>query len=149
MIVIVMMIAIVAENVIVMNSFDFNEYRDLELIKNYDGFITPQLTFYRVRHKDEEDTYFSSHKGWAEAYIREFDLIDLYKNGDYHNCASNFLIQEFKWIRFSNFEMIIYGESGYNLWEVYKDYVNGEYSLGQIEFLKTICEINAVNQKSK
>jgi hypothetical protein len=59
------------------NKYDFKEYDNLEDFIDYDGFITPNGTFYKVRPsnmKDDENA--PHHSGWALGYLISQNKID-------------------------------------------------------------------------
>lgn len=78
--------------------FDLNEYKDLEQMIGYDGFVSPNGSFYRVRPVTEIADLSTNllHKTWALAFCREkgwlklakeeydyFDNLDQYKKEEY------------------------------------------------------------------
>jgi hypothetical protein len=52
-----------------MGRYDFKEYTKIEDIIDYDGFLTPNGTFYRVRHI-KEDVKDKNHKDWSLEFLK-------------------------------------------------------------------------------
>lgn len=132
-----MMIAIVTMNKLD-NNIDTYEYRDVEQIIGFDGFITPRATFLAVRENNQY-MHNISHEEWAKIYVREVGLYDLFRDS---GCQSEveFLENKLQYIRFAYIDLVATSLMGRNPWNIYREYDNGNYNEDQIAFLKEVCQ---------
>jgi hypothetical protein len=104
---------------------DINEYTDLDIIKGHDGYVTPNATFIIVRDSNLYSLDLT-HDNWSKKYVREKEWYHIFKESVY-NKESDFLEKGLKYIRYANMDVITNSLKGNELWELYKDYNNGNY----------------------
>ena len=121
---------------------DTKEYVDLDIIKGNDGYITPNATFLIIRNSNTYNID-KTHENWSKKYVREKEWYHVFADSIY-NKESDFLEKGLKYIRYANMDVITNSLKGNDLWELYKDYENGDYAEDQLEFLKEVCAINAL-----
>ncbi len=92
--------------------YDFNLYHNLEDMVGYNGFITPEGNFYRVRAFTEESVGLVKHEDWAGEWLRTKGIKFKAKNKrEYNIMAYMELIHNHHFFAYS--ENSIQAEIGY------------------------------------